>query len=110
MCDTVMKDHEGFVANVNTEGKALDEGEQPVIVCGDFNETPQSYVYKTISKDLNDTFREKGSGIGSTYAGKIPALRIDYILSDKKFRVLSNRILKKAYSDHYPVLSAISIN
>ena len=87
----------------------IEKSPHPVIVCGDFNETPQSYVYRLISTGLNDTFRKKGLGLGSTYAGKIPALRIDYILCDKKFKVLNNRILKKAYSDHYPVTSGISL-
>ncbi len=82
----------------------------PVIVCGDFNETPQSYAYRLISENFNDTFKTKGRGLGSTYAGRIPALRIDYILSDKKFKIINNAILKKGYSDHYPVISAISIN
>ncbi len=86
------------------------ESPYPVIVCGDFNETPQSYAYRLISEKYNDTFKIKGRGLGSTYAGSIPALRIDYILSDKKFKIISNHILKKSYSDHYPVLSSISLN
>ena len=82
----------------------------PVIVCGDFNETPQSYAYRMISENFNDSFREKGAGLGSTYAGSIPALRIDYILSDKNFKIINNYILKKSYSDHYPVMSTFSLN
>ena len=81
----------------------------PVIVCGDFNETPQSYAYRLITKNVNDSFKEKGSGFGTTYAGSIPALRIDYILSDKTFKIINNNVLKKSYSDHYPVISVFSL-
>ena len=82
----------------------------PVIVCGDLNETPQSYAYRLIAENLNDTFKEKGRGLGTTYSGSIPALRIDYILCDPRFKINSNLILKKNYSDHYPVFSTISLN
>lgn len=82
----------------------------PVIVCGDFNETPQSFAYRQIAETLSDTFKEKGRGLGTTYAGSIPALRIDYILCDRNFKINSNRILRKSYSDHYPVISNISLN
>ena len=81
----------------------------PVIVCGDFNDTPQSYTYQMIAKNLKDTFKEKGYGFGTTYAGSIPALHIDHILVDKKIKVHSLKILKGNYSDHYPVVSKISL-
>ncbi|MBK7335991.1 MAG: endonuclease/exonuclease/phosphatase family protein [Saprospirales bacterium] len=78
----------------------------PVVVCGDFNETPVSYTYRRIADDLGlvDTFREKGSGSGFTYGGFLPALRLDYILSDPKLTVLNHDRFKNSYSDHFPVL------
>ena len=93
-----------------TIAKHIASSPHPVIVCGDFNETPQSYAYRLVSANLVDAFKVRGRGLGSTYAGSIPALRIDYILSDKKFKVTNHHILKKSYSDHYPVISSISIN
>lgn len=81
----------------------------PVILCGDFNETPQSYVYAMLSEGLCDSFGEKGFGLGSTYSGSIPALRIDFILTDPRLRVLDCEILKEEYSDHYPVVTKIEI-
>ena len=80
----------------------------PIIVCGDFNDTPQSYTYEVLSKNLTDSFKEKGTGFGTTYAGSIPALRIDFILLDKKINVLDHQILKGNFSDHYPVITKIS--
>ncbi len=83
----------------------------PVIVCGDFNETPQSFAYRQIAQNLHDTFKKRGRGLGTTYAGNIPALRIDYILCDQSFKVINNHILKgNGYSDHYPVIGTISLN
>ena len=52
----------------------------PVIVLGDFNDTPVSYAYRKIRKGLNDSFVNSGYGAGFTYKGNYPPNRIDYIL------------------------------
>ena len=58
----------------------------PVILCGDFNDTPTSYTYHTVRGGLRDAFVDSGTGMSGTYAGKLPSFRIDYILYDKKFK------------------------
>jgi endonuclease/exonuclease/phosphatase family metal-dependent hydrolase len=80
----------------------------PVILCGDFNDPPVSYVYRLLSEDLQDGFREKGAGISSTFNGKLPALRIDHILADEKFKIRDYRIPDVELSDHFPVLVRIA--
>ena len=75
----------------------------PVIVCGDFNDTPSSYTYSTLSKGLKDSFRESGAGSGKTYAGAFPSFRIDYILHDEQFRSTGYQTYHDKLSDHYPV-------
>jgi endonuclease/exonuclease/phosphatase family metal-dependent hydrolase len=81
----------------------------PVIVCGDFNDLPNSYAYCTIGNGLNNTFAQKGSGLGRTYSSISPTLRIDNIFADKKLEVLQyNRIAKKM-SDHFPVMTDVKL-
>lgn len=75
----------------------------PVIVCGDFNDTPMSYVYNCFNKELTDSYRETSSGIGVTYAGKVPAGRIDYIFHTENLAARNFVIQKEAFSDHYAV-------
>ena len=75
----------------------------PVIVCGDFNDTPVSYTYHTMKKVLKDAFVESGKGMGNTYQGKLPSFRIDYIFHDRLFDAYSFHVDKVNYSDHYPV-------
>ena len=82
----------------------------PVIVCGDFNDTPISYTYKVIAAGLKDAFIESGSGFGSTYAGPLPGLRIDYILHSKEIVSHDFEILKVKLSDHYPIQTKFAIN
>jgi len=88
----------------------IDASPYPVILCGDFNDIPQSYVYQTLSYGLKDTFKTKGRGLGVTYAGKIPGLRIDYILSSPAFEILDFSVGEANFSDHYPVFSTIKQN
>ncbi|KAA2245119.1 endonuclease/exonuclease/phosphatase family protein [Chitinophaga agrisoli] len=81
----------------------------PVVVCGDFNDTPASYTYFTIKGNLQDAFLKKGTGIGRTFTGLAPTLRIDYILPDNTFTVNSFRKINSDLSDHYPVIANISL-
>ena len=88
--------------------KHIEQSPYPVIVCGDFNDTPQTYTYATVAENLQDSWQEKGFGRGSTYAGAIPFLRIDYILTSKKFDIIDCDVLRSAsFSDHYPVSAVI---
>lgn len=79
----------------------------PVILCGDFNDPPVSHVYKILSTSMKDSFREKGFGLGFTFGGSIPALRIDYVLTSPKFEILRHRTMHRNISDHFPVIATI---
>jgi endonuclease/exonuclease/phosphatase family metal-dependent hydrolase len=79
----------------------------PIVVCGDFNDTPVSYAYRKLSKGKKDAFTNSGNGIGTTYA-KMP-LRIDYILHDKKFSSFNYKQHKRELSDHYAISTELAI-
>ena len=85
--------------------KAIDESPYPVIICGDFNDVPNSYAYSTIGKGLKNAFAEKGIGIGRTFYSISPTLRIDNIFTDKRFTVEQFVRVKKKLSDHFPVIT-----
>ena len=83
----------------------IDRSKYPVIVAGDFNDTPVSYSYRKIRKGLNDSFVNAGYGAGFTYKGNYPPNRIDYILYDDALINNYFEIIKIKYSDHYPVIA-----
>lgn len=78
-------------------------------VCGDFNDNPMSYTYHRLMRDHNDTFVEAGDGFGATYARLWPLLRIDYVLAPDSSTVYTHRSPHVKLSDHYPVITEISL-
>ncbi|MCQ2285137.1 MAG: endonuclease/exonuclease/phosphatase family protein [Bacteroidales bacterium] len=89
----------------------IDTCETPMIVCGDFNDSPASFSYYKIAHGFKDTFRSSGKGTGKTYRGEaVPAFRIDYILHDRQYNDFGHTICTQVdASDHYPIYSYISI-
>ncbi len=79
------------------------------IVLGDFNNTQYSNIYKAIKRDMTDTFLEKGSRFGRTYDLMGFPLRIDYILADPEFEVLSHQNFEVKLSDHYPIMATLKL-
>ncbi len=81
----------------------------PTIVCGDFNDTPMSYVYRTIRGRFGDAFQARGSGYGFTYKSLYRLLRIDYILPSPHLETLSYESPATEWSDHNPVIATVKI-
>ena len=83
------------------------ESPYPAIICGDFNDIPNSSTYFKIKGNLQDPFLKKGYWTGRTTRKNFgiitPTLRIDYILADRKFSVNQFQIIHVPYSDHFPV-------
>ncbi len=75
----------------------------PVLVCGDFNDSPTSYTYNTIKGDLQDTYMNSGSGSGRTYIGEFPSFRIDYIFADSTLESSNYRTHPEELSNHHPI-------
>lgn len=84
--------------------------EKPCILCGDFNDIPYSYVYKTMLGNMVDGFKECGSGgLMYTMRDKHKPVRIDYIFHDESLKGLSYYRGELTNSDHYPVFMKIAL-
>lgn len=92
-------------AQADAVAEAVDSSPYPLIVCGDFNDVPGSYVYSKIKGEkLKDAFVRKGNGPGWTYHHTFFLFRIDYVLYDTSFDVVKYQRGDEKFSDHYPVV------
>ena len=80
----------------------------PVVVCGDFNDTPVSYTYTRIRGKLADAFLSSGKGAGSTYRGISPSFRIDFIFHSLSIQSSGYQTHPVSYSDHSPISCELS--
>lgn len=82
-----------------------------ILLCGDLNDTPISYTYQQIKQSgFTDGFVVAGQGIGHTYAGKLPLLRIDYIWGNDRIKTCDFKRIRFKGSDHYPVMMDFNVS
>lgn len=77
----------------------------PLIVCGDFNDVPNSWAYSIIKgDDLRDAYVETNFGPAHTYNLHMFYFHIDQMLYRGPLKALSLKVGKIKTSDHYPLI------
>jgi len=83
----------------------------PLIVCGDFNASPWSIVYRRLCRDLKDA--QCGKTRHATWPSRRPFLRIDHIFVSSELRILGTHVvddrLARLASDHLPLVAELSL-
>ena len=98
------------IDHVDSLRKVIDATPYRHIVVGDFNDTPMSYVYKSMTENLTDLFAVKGSGFGYTYRPLWGWLRIDYVLYSEGFEPVGYKTNTDiTLSDHVPVIAQFKV-
>jgi endonuclease/exonuclease/phosphatase (EEP) superfamily protein YafD len=88
----------------------VDESPYPLVVCGDFNDTPASYTYRKIKGGLEDSFVAAGKGYAYTYRYLRRLLRIDYLFYSRDiFKATGYNSPDLEYSDHKPVIVTLGV-
>ena len=75
----------------------------PEIICTDLNNNAFSRAYKEIQKTRVDGFLERGAGFGATYDFLNMPMRIDFIFTSPKLRVVDFETHGVKLSDHKPI-------
>ncbi len=89
--------------------KELDESPHKTIVCGDFNDVPESYTYRKIQGDRLNMFTSTCWGYRHTYYSHKMLVGIDHVFVDKAFVPISLDSPQKKFSDHYPQIALIGL-
>jgi endonuclease/exonuclease/phosphatase family metal-dependent hydrolase len=82
---------------------------RPIILCGDFNDTPASRTHARIAEDFVDAWAAVEAGSGFTIPAAKPAKRIDYIWIGKGGPLIPLKawVPESAASDHLPVVAEL---
>ena len=95
---------------VDTLRMVIDNSPYRNVICGDFNDTPMSYVYRELKRGYLDAFEESGGGYGYTFRPMHGTLRIDYILHSKAFETESYFVDEQhELSDHLPITARLKL-
>lgn len=83
----------------------------PVIICGDFNDSPGSRVYKSMKRSFDDVWAKAGDGKGLTYPSPAPKDRVDYIWisRDKSLEPIIAWVPVTEASDHRPLVAELRL-
>ncbi|MBM3852898.1 MAG: hypothetical protein FJ399_07045 [Verrucomicrobia bacterium] len=85
-------------------------GSLPVVVCGDFNASPESVAIATMREFLTDAWPIVGQGPGYTIPVRKPARRIDYIwVSSATVEPVAMEVLSSEASDHLPIVAELRL-
>ncbi len=86
--------------------KLINQSDANVIVCGDFNDVPTSYAYRTImGSDMTDAWVKCGFGPTITYHNNRLFFKIDHVLYRGDMEAVEIHRDKAGMSDHYPLVT-----
>lgn len=79
---------------------------ESMVFCGDFNDTPVSYTFQTISRRLSPAFTERGRGVGFSYNRGLFYVRIDHLFHTPGWACVKCYVDNTIdASDHYPLVT-----
>ena len=86
----------------------------PVVLMGDFNDSPVSVIHSSLRRHFQDAYRTTGKRWGPTFRAGVIPIRLDYIYVSPGIRVLDCSVrrdrLARVASDHLPVLATVEIS
>ncbi len=104
----IQKAFEMRTAQIRQIQEFVENSPYPIILTGDFNDTPSSYAYWKMTRKLKDSFRNTPPLKTKTYIRSHFPFRIDYIMHSKEMKTVQYEIVRETLSDHYPVMAEIA--
>jgi endonuclease/exonuclease/phosphatase family metal-dependent hydrolase len=84
----------------------------PLVICGDFNASPWSGVYRKLSRDLRDVQQGRAQH-RATWPAWLPFWRIDHMFVSPDIAVRDARVLRDGFSrqasDHLPLVAELAV-
>ncbi|MCA8831855.1 endonuclease/exonuclease/phosphatase family protein [Hymenobacter pini] len=95
---------------VDTLVKRFNRCRYPILLCADLNDVPYSYSYDQLADNFQNAWATVGNGVGSTYNGRLPFVRIDNQFAGFRFSVEDFQVHHEIpYSDHFPTIATYQL-
>ncbi len=84
--------------------------ERHIILCGDLNATPVSYIHHRLTSCLNDAYTRSGNGPGISYNRSGMYFRLDHIFVSPNIVAYGAKVDNSIrHSDHYPIFCFVKL-
>ncbi|MGY2131236.1 endonuclease/exonuclease/phosphatase family protein [Hymenobacter sp. HD11105] len=88
---------------IDTLTRRFERCRYPILLAADLNDLPYSYTYDQLADRFQNAWTAVGTGIGSTYNGRLPFVRIDHQFAGPRWIVEDFHVnYEIPHSDHYP--------
>lgn len=88
---------------IDTLTRRFERCRYPILLCADLNDVPYSYTYDQLADRFHNAWTSVGTGVGATYNGRLPFVRIDHQFAGPRWTVEDFQVnYEVPYSDHYP--------
>jgi len=88
------------VEQVSRVMDAVESSPHPVVLCGDFNDTPTSWALARCRQTLRDSHDVRFLTLDGTWQGALSGVRIDHVLVGEEWSVTSHLTGGEGLSDH----------
>ncbi|UYZ62758.1 endonuclease/exonuclease/phosphatase family protein [Hymenobacter weizhouensis] len=96
---------------VDTLVRRFERCRYPILLCADLNDLPYSYSYDQLADRFQNGWATVGNGVGRTYNGRLPFVRIDNQFASPHFTVDDFWVhYEIPYSDHFPTTATYRLN
>lgn len=106
------EDTEERDAELDEVAREIKESDLPCIVAGDMNDVAWSRTTKKFQQLSGTLDPRVGRGFFNTFHAQVPVLRysLDHVFHTPEFSLVELRKLKKADSDHFPILIRLNLS
>jgi endonuclease/exonuclease/phosphatase family metal-dependent hydrolase len=95
---------------IDTLVRRFEQCRYPMLLCADLNDLPYSYSYDQLADHFQNAWATVGNGVGSTYNGRLPLVRIDNQFVSSRWTVKDFNVHREIpYSDHFPTTAVYEL-
>ena len=97
------------VKQVSAVMEAVESSPHPVLLCGDFNDTPTGWTLARCRETLRDSHDVRCLSLDGTWQGPLPGVRIDHVLVSDHWSMIDHLTGGEGLSDHRYIRAGLTV-